>query len=148
MKTRQAPVLSVRKRPRQARSARLVTSILKAAVRVLEREGAQKFTTARVAEEAGVSVGSLYQYFPIRKPSCSGSRPTNGTRPARFWKASSSIRMSRRRTDCARWYAHFSSPNGKRLRCARHSEMPRRSIVTHRKHGSIKRLARAERLCL
>ena len=67
MKTRQTPVISVRKRPRQARSARLVTYILEAAARVLAREGAQKFTTARVAEEAGVSVGSLYQYFPNKQ---------------------------------------------------------------------------------
>jgi AcrR family transcriptional regulator len=67
MKTRQVPVISVRKRPRQARSARLVTYILEAAVRVLAREGARKFTTARVAEEAGVSVGSLYQYFPNKE---------------------------------------------------------------------------------
>ncbi|MHC6152129.1 TetR family transcriptional regulator [Bradyrhizobium elkanii] len=34
------------------------------AVQVLTKEGAQRFTTARVAEKAGVSVGSLYQYFP------------------------------------------------------------------------------------
>jgi AcrR family transcriptional regulator len=67
VKARQAPVISVRKRPRQARSSRLVTYILEAAVRVLEREGAQKFTTARVAEVAGVSVGSLYQYFPNKE---------------------------------------------------------------------------------
>jgi AcrR family transcriptional regulator len=67
MKTWQAPVISVRKRPQQARSARLVAYILEAAVRVLAREGAQKFTTARVAEEAGVSVGSLYQYFPNKE---------------------------------------------------------------------------------
>ena len=67
MKIRQAPVISVRKRPQQARSARLVAYILEAAVRVLAREGAQKFTTARVAEEAGVSVGSLYQYFPNKQ---------------------------------------------------------------------------------
>jgi AcrR family transcriptional regulator len=46
------------------RSAALVDIILEAAVQVLEREGAQRFTTARVAEKAGVSVGSLYQYFP------------------------------------------------------------------------------------
>lgn len=38
--------------------------ILQAALQVLEKEGAQRFTTARVAEKAGVSVGSLYQYFP------------------------------------------------------------------------------------
>ena len=38
--------------------------VLEAAVQVLAREGAQRFTTARVAEKAGVAVGSLYQYFP------------------------------------------------------------------------------------
>ncbi|MTJ82268.1 MAG: TetR/AcrR family transcriptional regulator [Telmatospirillum sp.] len=56
--------ISTRKQPKQARSAGLVTAILDAAVQVLAREGAGRFTTARVAERAGVSVGSLYQYFP------------------------------------------------------------------------------------
>jgi len=41
-----------------------VADILQAAAQVLADEGAQRFTTARVAEKAGVSVGSLYQYFP------------------------------------------------------------------------------------
>ncbi len=56
--------ISSRKQPKQARSTELVAAILDAAVQVLEREGAQRFTSARVAERAGVSVGSLYQYFP------------------------------------------------------------------------------------
>jgi AcrR family transcriptional regulator len=67
VKTRKTPVLSARKRPRQERSAQLVADVLEAAVRVLAREGAPRFTTARVAEEAGVSVGSLYQYFPNKE---------------------------------------------------------------------------------
>jgi AcrR family transcriptional regulator len=67
MKIRKPPVISARKRPRQERSERLVADVLEAAVRVLAREGAQRFTTARVAEEAGVSVGSLYQYFPNKE---------------------------------------------------------------------------------
>lgn len=46
------------------RSNQLVEAVLDAAVQVLVKEGAQRFTTARVAERAGVSVGSLYQYFP------------------------------------------------------------------------------------
>ncbi len=58
------PSLSSRKRPKQARSEQLVADILTAAVQVLARDGAHRFTTARVAEKAGVSVGSLYQYFP------------------------------------------------------------------------------------
>lgn len=60
---RNAPI-SLRKRPQQARSADLVAALLEAAVQVLAKEGAQRFTTARVAEKAGVSVGSIYQYFP------------------------------------------------------------------------------------
>jgi AcrR family transcriptional regulator len=56
--------VSSRKAPQQARSNELVAAVLDAAVQVLEAEGAQRFTTARVAERAGVSVGSLYQYFP------------------------------------------------------------------------------------
>lgn len=59
--------ISARKRPVQARSARLVADILEAAARVLAREGARRFTTVRVAEEAGVSIGSLYQYFPSKE---------------------------------------------------------------------------------
>ncbi|MBX4966015.1 TetR family transcriptional regulator [Rhizobium binae] len=56
--------ISSRKRPKQARSSELVAAILDAAAQVLAKEGAQCFTTARVAERAGVSIGSLYQYFP------------------------------------------------------------------------------------
>jgi AcrR family transcriptional regulator len=59
-----SPRISSRKQPRQVRSTELVAAILEAAVQVLAKEGAQRFTTARVAEKAGVSVGSVYQYFP------------------------------------------------------------------------------------
>lgn len=64
MTTRITPQISSRKKPKQARSAELVSTILIAAAQVLEKEGAARFTTARVAERAGVSIGSLYQYFP------------------------------------------------------------------------------------
>ena len=64
MSVRASPRISTRKEPQQARSADLVAAILEAAVQVLAKEGAQRFTTARVAEKAGVSVGSVYQYFP------------------------------------------------------------------------------------
>ena len=59
--------ISSRKRPKQARSAQLVSDILTGAAQVLARDGAHRFTTARVAEKAGVSVGSLYQYFPNKE---------------------------------------------------------------------------------
>jgi AcrR family transcriptional regulator len=58
------PRITSRKHPKQARSAALVEAVLQAASQVLAAEGAPRFTMARVAEAAGVSVGSLYQYFP------------------------------------------------------------------------------------
>jgi AcrR family transcriptional regulator len=64
MSRRRNPTISPRKQPQQARSAELIAAALEAAVQVLAKEGAQRFTMARVAERAGVSVGSLYQYFP------------------------------------------------------------------------------------
>jgi AcrR family transcriptional regulator len=64
MPDRRTARISLRKQPKQARSAELVAAVLEAAVQVLATEGAHRFTMARVAERAGVSVGSLYQYFP------------------------------------------------------------------------------------
>jgi AcrR family transcriptional regulator len=64
MPDRRKAQISSRRRPKQARSADLVSAVLEAAVQVLVKEGGKRFTTARVAERAGVSVGSLYQYFP------------------------------------------------------------------------------------
>lgn len=57
-------VLAPRKRPVQARSAASVDAILQATVQVLLSVGKERLTTTRVAERAGVSVGTLYQYFP------------------------------------------------------------------------------------
>jgi AcrR family transcriptional regulator len=62
--TSTSPSVSSRKQPKQNRSTELVAAILEAAVQVLAKQGARRFTAARVAEKAGVSVGSLYQYFP------------------------------------------------------------------------------------
>jgi len=67
MAPRTKPRISLRKAPQQARSAQLVADILEAAIHVLTRDGAPRFTTARVAERAGVSVGSVYQYFPNKE---------------------------------------------------------------------------------
>jgi AcrR family transcriptional regulator len=56
--------LSPRKAPRQSRSAVTVTAILDATARILVERGYAATSTNAVAERAGVSVGSLYQYFP------------------------------------------------------------------------------------
>ena len=59
--------LKPRKQPLQRRSAQTVEDILEAAARILERDGLGAFTTNRVAERAGISIGSLYQYFPNKQ---------------------------------------------------------------------------------
>ncbi|WP_110982282.1 TetR/AcrR family transcriptional regulator [Acinetobacter baumannii] len=59
-------LLDPRKRPRQARSVATFEAILEAAARILESLGFARFNTNAVAELAGVSIGSLYQYFPSK----------------------------------------------------------------------------------
>jgi AcrR family transcriptional regulator len=56
-----------RKTPVQARSAVTVEAISEAAIQVLLSDGADRLTTTRVAERAGVSVGTLYQYYPNKE---------------------------------------------------------------------------------
>lgn len=59
--------LTPRKKPRQARAAFTVDAIFEATIQVLVAEGPDQLTTTRVAERAGVSVGTLYQYFPHKQ---------------------------------------------------------------------------------
>lgn len=58
---------SPRREPKQQRSRQTVDAVLEAVQRVLRRDGAESITTNRVAEAAGVSIGSLYQYFPEKQ---------------------------------------------------------------------------------
>ena len=64
MPQRSQVVLEPRKSPVQARSAASVKAILEATIQVLLEVGKERLTTTRVALRAGVSVGTLYQYFP------------------------------------------------------------------------------------
>src|SRR5262249_21290917 len=56
-----------RKTPVQARAASTVDAISEATIQVLLKDGAERLTTTRVAERAGVSVGTLYQYYPNKQ---------------------------------------------------------------------------------
>jgi AcrR family transcriptional regulator len=56
-----------RKTPVQARSTVTVEAISEATIQVLLSQGAERLTTTRVAERAGVSVGTLYQYYPNKR---------------------------------------------------------------------------------
>jgi AcrR family transcriptional regulator len=59
--------LKPRKSPVQARSSATVVAIFEATIQVLLSVGHDRLTTTRVAERAGVSVGTLYQYFPHKQ---------------------------------------------------------------------------------
>jgi len=56
-----------RRSPKQARSRATWEAIVEAAAQILERRGADGLTTNDVAERAGVSIGTLYQYFPDKQ---------------------------------------------------------------------------------
>lgn len=65
---RPAPaLLRPRKAPQQARSAVTIDAIQTATIQVLLAEGVSRLTTTRVAERAGVSVGTMYQYYPHKQ---------------------------------------------------------------------------------
>jgi AcrR family transcriptional regulator len=63
----QATDFAPKKQPRQARAKATMEAILDAAARLLEDEGYEAVSTNRVAERAGVGIGSLYEYFPNKQ---------------------------------------------------------------------------------
>lgn len=67
MRSSPPTVLDRRKAPRQARSTVTVDAIFEGTIQVLLADGLARLTTTRVAQRAGVSVGTLYQYFPNKQ---------------------------------------------------------------------------------
>jgi AcrR family transcriptional regulator len=61
------PPTTPRKQPKQSRSKVTVEAILEATTHILVEEGYDKANTNRIAERAGISIGSLYQYFPNKE---------------------------------------------------------------------------------
>lgn len=61
------PDLRSRRNPSQGRAQHTVAAIFEAAVLLAAEEGGEALTTNRIAERAGVSIGTLYQYFPTRE---------------------------------------------------------------------------------
>ena len=76
-------VYVMRKQPRQRRARATVDAILEAAARILVESGYASASTNRIAERAGVGIGSLYEYFPGKE----------------------AIFAELRRREMARWYA-------------------------------------------
>jgi len=67
MKRKRSESLAPRKRPQQRRSRVTIDTIFEATIQVLLVNGLDRITTIQIAERAGVSVGSLYQYFPNKR---------------------------------------------------------------------------------
>lgn len=67
MAKRARPPLSPRKKPRQSRSSVTLDAIFEATIQLLIGGDLHRLTTTRVAQRAGVSIGSLYQYFPNKQ---------------------------------------------------------------------------------
>lgn len=64
---RRAKAAPARRQPHQRRARETVEAVLDAVVRVLKKHGVEGVTTNRIAEAAGVSIGSVYQYFPDKR---------------------------------------------------------------------------------
>lgn len=67
MKRNRTESLAPRKKPQQRRSRVTIDTLFEAAIQVLLAHGLDKITTIQIADRAGVSVGSLYQYFPNKR---------------------------------------------------------------------------------
>jgi AcrR family transcriptional regulator len=71
-----------RRNPKQARAQATVNAVLEAAFQILEQDGEARLTTNLIAERAGVSIGTLYQYFEDREAilAAMGQRQAEATR--------------------------------------------------------------------
>lgn len=67
MKRHRTESLNPRKKPQQRRSRVTIDTIFEATIQVLLANGLDRITTVQIADRAGVSVGSLYQYFPNKR---------------------------------------------------------------------------------
>ncbi len=61
------PEIQPKRKPKQARSQDMVRRILDATTAILTRDGVEGLTTNHVADEAGISVASIYQFFPNKQ---------------------------------------------------------------------------------
>src|SRR5215475_9597924 len=57
-------IVSQRRKPTQARARATIDMIFEATARIIERDGMAALNTNRIAERAGISIGTLYEYFP------------------------------------------------------------------------------------
>jgi AcrR family transcriptional regulator len=75
------PILLERRVPTQARAHATIEAIFEATARIIERDGVAALNTNVIAERAGLSIGTLYEYFPKKR--CSSR-----------WQGAASLKMS------------------------------------------------------
>ncbi len=91
-----------RKQASQARSAATVTAIMRATARILVKRGYQATTTNHIADAAGVSVGSLYQYFPNKEAIVAALLDEHLERTQEFLRAGTANALDQPLEDAAR----------------------------------------------
>jgi AcrR family transcriptional regulator len=132
MKRNPTASLSPRKKPRQRRSRDTIQTIFEATIQVLLANGFEKTTTIRIAERAGVSVGSLYQYFPNKRALLSAivKRHVGGVVDATI-AACASVHGKPIEQMCATMMAAFVAAKTRRLDISRALYLPSAAIDDH-----------------
>jgi len=140
------PSVTPRKLPKQERSQATVQAILSAAAHILTEEGYDKFTTNRVAELAGVSIGSLYQYFPNKEALIFGLAEHHAEVMAQLAQShlegckDGSILEILRQIIKAVLAAHAVNP---RLHRVLHEQIPCSEVIQHRDQAKVESLLRS-----
>ena len=101
-----------------------MATILQAATQVLAQEGAGRFTTARVAEKAGVSVGSVYQYFPNKAAILFRLQSDEWRQTQEMLSRILEDQAGRRWHGCGRWCMRLSARSARKPRCGSRSATP------------------------
>lgn len=133
----QKPDTNPRKRPTQARARGTVEALLIAAAQVLIQFGYEGTTTARVAARAGVSVGSLYQYFPNKEALVAGLIEREAAELVEAVRSSLRSRASSTLEDCMRGVIHAT--------ITAHRLDPRLHEILHEQVPRVGRLQTAKR---
>ncbi len=101
---------TMRKSPTQVRAAQTVDAIVEAATQILQSDGEERLTTNRIAERAGVSIGSLYQYFSDKEAIVEAIAERERDKiVASIVKSLNEVDPADFENVCARWCARWSA---------------------------------------
>jgi AcrR family transcriptional regulator len=143
-----AAALDARKTPRQLRAIATVDAVMEASALILEHDGYDGYTTNAVAQQAGVSIGSLYQYFPNKDAITNALITRESSRLLEEIKAVSlddgGTKALRRMTDIAITY-QLRKPRLARLLDMEERRLPVDETIEHTRHALIQAVTRCLR---